>query len=90
MLLRDSLHACREDHLRIVEGLTITIITTKEILAFFVGRPLLVDKGNPDLDKSPSSYVPVTTGLADYVTVKVNCRLCFSPGSPTTRKPTTC
>nr|WP_153662960.1 ATP-NAD kinase family protein [Shewanella intestini] len=45
----------------------ILIVATKTKLKALDGRPLIVDSGDPELDKALTGYYKVTTGYRDYV-----------------------
>lgn len=58
-LTPDILRRIGRDHLRIV--------ATKTKLKTLAGRPLVMDSGDPDLDRSWQGYIPVITGYQDTV-----------------------
>ena len=49
----------------------IIVVATKEKLVALNGRPLLVDTGDPEMDRELSGYVRVTTGYHDYTMFRV-------------------
>ncbi|MCL2915372.1 ATP-NAD kinase family protein [Shewanella corallii] len=49
----------------------IIILATKTKLKALEGRPLIVDSGDPELDREMSGYYRVTTGYHDYVMYQV-------------------
>jgi predicted polyphosphate/ATP-dependent NAD kinase len=49
----------------------ILVVCTKEKLDAFKGRPLWVDTGDYELDKTLSGYLPIITGYKDYVMYKI-------------------
>ena len=49
----------------------IMIVATKTKLKALEGRPLIVDSGDPELDKALSGYYKVITGYHDYVMYQV-------------------
>ncbi|MCL1143582.1 ATP-NAD kinase family protein [Shewanella gaetbuli] len=49
----------------------ILIVATKTKLKALEGRPLIVDSGDPELDKALSGYYKVITGYHDYVMYQV-------------------
>ncbi|RLV60344.1 ATP-NAD kinase [Parashewanella curva] len=49
----------------------IIILATKTKLKALEGRPLIVDSGDPKLDKELSGYYPITTGYHDSVMYQV-------------------
>ena len=49
----------------------ITVIATQTKLLSLEGRPLLVDTGDPDLDRGLCGYVKVVTGLGERTMYKV-------------------
>ncbi|WP_133407516.1 ATP-NAD kinase family protein [Parashewanella tropica] len=49
----------------------IIILATKTKLKALEGRPLIVDSGDPELDKELSGYYPITTGYHDSVMYQV-------------------
>lgn len=57
--------------LRAIGRENIIVLATKTKLKSLQGRPLIVDTGDPELDKSLSGYIRVTTGYHDHVMVAV-------------------
>ncbi|MBT1446334.1 ATP-NAD kinase family protein [Shewanella sp. JM162201] len=49
----------------------ILIVATKSKLKALEGRPLIVDSGDPELDKALSGYYRIVTGYRDYVMYQV-------------------
>lgn len=49
----------------------IIILATKTKLKALEGRPLIVDSGDPELDREMSGYYRITTGYHDYVMYQV-------------------
>ena len=49
----------------------ILIVATKTKLKALDGRPLIVDSGDPELDKALTGYYKVITGYHDYVMYQV-------------------
>jgi predicted polyphosphate/ATP-dependent NAD kinase len=49
----------------------VTVIATQTKLLSLEGRPLLVDTGDPDLDRGLCGYVKVVTGLGERTMYKV-------------------
>ena len=49
----------------------INVIATKTKLQALEGRPLIVDSGDPELNKQLSGVVPITTGYHDSVLYRV-------------------
>ncbi|QSX39566.1 ATP-NAD kinase family protein [Shewanella cyperi] len=49
----------------------IVILATKTKLKALEGRPLIVDSGDPELDKALSGYYRIVTGYRDYVMYQV-------------------
>jgi len=50
----------------------ILVVCTKEKLDAFKGRPLWVDTGDYELDKTLRGYLPIITGYKEYVMYKVS------------------
>jgi len=57
--------------IRALEKDNIIILATKTKLKALEGRPLIVDSGDPELDKELTGYYKVITGYHDYVMYQV-------------------
>ncbi|MBB1322806.1 ATP-NAD kinase family protein [Shewanella sp. SR43-8] len=59
------------DLIRQIEKDNILILATKTKLKALEGRPLIVDSGDPELDKALTGYYKIVTGYHDYVMYQV-------------------
>mgnify|MGYP003624260947 FL=1 len=59
------------DLIRQIEKDNILILATKTKLKALEGRPLIVDSGDPELDKVLTGYYKIVTGYHDYVMYQV-------------------
>ncbi|AZG73973.1 ATP-NAD kinase family protein [Shewanella livingstonensis] len=57
--------------IRQIEKDNILILATKTKLKALEGRPLIVDSGDPELDKALTGYYKIVTGYHDYVMYQV-------------------
>lgn len=51
----------------------LVVLASQEKLVSLAGKPLLVDTGDEELDRTLRGYLKVTTGFREYSMVKVGC-----------------
>jgi predicted polyphosphate/ATP-dependent NAD kinase len=49
----------------------LAVVASRQKLASLAGRPLMVDTGDPELDRALSGYIKVTTGPREYAMYRV-------------------
>ncbi|MBI81851.1 MAG: ATP-NAD kinase [Planctomycetaceae bacterium] len=52
----------------------LVVLASQEKLVSLAGKPLLVDTGDEELDRTLCGYLKVTTGFREYSMVKVGCQ----------------